>query len=254
MLNIYLWLSTATGIPMHICSVGVLRDIDAIWKPHLTRTAWDKWERNLCHSRSPCNELFLKIVVCFGFISPWYTKARMPACYQKGAGGRDGAWRWHGGRISRSQLPPLTRIGERAGPSLRRQLRYAHPPTGSSTSAFPWLPGKSWLPSCLPELPPFGGQYTLHLLKTGFPDTLYSQMITDRQRREIKQGKEFKVGREKDKLEIGFNYTDVMVIRVIRVGRWICKSRKFFSSGNNFFPLRPASTQSWSRQRSTQSA
>lgn len=79
-------------------------------------------------------------------------------------------------------------------------------------------------------------------------------MITDRQRREIKQGKEFKVGREKDKLEIGFNYTDVMVIRVIQVGRWICKSRKFFSSGNNFFPLRPASTQSWSRQRSSQSA
>jgi len=44
-------------------------------------------------------------------------------------------------------------------------------------------------------------------------------MITDRQRREIKQGKEFKVGREKDKLEMRFNYTDVMVIRVIRVGR-----------------------------------
>lgn len=69
MLNIYLWLSTATGIPMHTSSVGVLRDIDAIWKPHLTHTAWDKWEKNLCHSCSPCKELFLKIVVCFGFVS-----------------------------------------------------------------------------------------------------------------------------------------------------------------------------------------
>jgi len=254
MLNIYLWLSTATGIPMHTSSVGVLRDIDDIWKPHLTHTAWDKWERNLCHSRSPCKELFPKIVVCFGFISPWYTKAQMPACYLKEDGGRGGTWLWHEGRIGRPQLPPLTQICKQTGPSLRRQLHYAHPPTGSSTSAFPWLPGKSWLPSCLPELPPFRGQYTLHLLKPGFPDTLYSQMITDRQRREIKQGKEFKVGREKDKLEMRFNYTDVMVIRVIRVGRWICKSRKFCSSDNSFFPLCPTSAQSWSRQPSTQSA
>lgn len=136
----------------------------------------------------------------------------------------------------------------------KEQLRYAHPPTGSSTLAFPWLPGKSWLPSCLPELLPFGGQCTLHLLKTGFPDTLESQMITDRQRREIKQGKEFKVGWEKDKLEIGFNYTDVMVIRVRWVGRCICKSRKFCSSGNNFFPLCLASAQSWSRQHRARSA
>lgn len=209
---------------------------------------------NLCHSHSPCKELFLKIIVCFGFISLRYTKVQILACYQNGAGGRDGACLWHGGRIGHPLLPPLTRICKWAGPSLRRQLRYAHPPTGSSTSTFPWLPGKSWLPSCLPELLPFGGQYTLHLLKTGFPDTLYSQMITDRQRREIKQGKEFKVGWEKDKLEIGFNYTGVTVIRVIQVGKWICKSRKFCSSGNNFFPLCSASAQSWSRQHSTQSA
>lgn len=172
MLNINLWLSTATGIPTHISSVGVLRDIDAIWKPHLTHTAWDKWDKNLCCSCSPCKELFLKIVIWFGFVSLWCIKAQMPACYQKGDGGRDGVWLWHRGRTGHPQPPPLTQICEWAGPSLRRQLRYAHPPTGSSTLAFPWLPGKSWLPSCRPELPPFGGQCTLHLPKTGFPDTL----------------------------------------------------------------------------------
>lgn len=134
------------------------RDIGAIWKSHLTHTAWDKWEKNLCRSRAPCKELFLKIVVSFGFITLWYTKAQMLACYQKGVGGRDGTWLWHRRRIGYPQLPPLTQICKQAGPSLRRQLCYAHPPTGSSTSAFPWLPGKSWLPSCLPELPPFRGQ------------------------------------------------------------------------------------------------
>lgn len=45
-----------------------------------------------------------------------------------------------------------------------------------------------------------------------------------------------------------------MVIRVIHIGRWICKSRKFCFSSNNFFPLHPGSAQSWSRQHSTQSA
>lgn len=45
------------------------RDIGAIWKSHLTHTAWDKWEKNLCCSRAPCKELFLKIVLSFGFIT-----------------------------------------------------------------------------------------------------------------------------------------------------------------------------------------
>lgn len=40
---------------------GRMRDIDAIWKSHLTHTAWDKWEKNLCRSRAPWKELFLKI-------------------------------------------------------------------------------------------------------------------------------------------------------------------------------------------------
>lgn len=137
---------------------GRMRDIDAIWKSHLTHTAWDKWEKNLCCSRAPWKKLFLKIVALFGFVTLWYTKAQMPACYQKGVRGRDGTWLQHRRRIGHPQLPPLTQICKQAGPSLRRQLHYAHPPTGSSTSTFPWLPGKSWLPSCLPELPPFRGQ------------------------------------------------------------------------------------------------
>lgn len=183
---------------MHTSSVGVLRDIAAIWKPHLTRTTWDKWERNLCHSHSPCKELFLlKIIIFFDFTCLWSTKAQTPACHQKGARGRNGAQPCHGGGTGHPEPPSLTRICKGVGPNRRRQLCYAHPPTGSSTSAFPSLPGKSWLPSCIPELPPFGGQYTLHLLKTEFPGASFSQMIADRQRSEVKQGKELELGWEK---------------------------------------------------------
>lgn len=166
MLNIYLWLSTATGIPKHTSSVGVPRDIDAIWKLHLTCTAWDKWERNLCHSRLPCKEcFFLKISSCFDFICLWCTKMQTVACHQNRARGGDTDQEWHGGRIGRPQPPPLIHICKWVGPSLRRQLCYAHPPTGSSETAFPWLPGKSWLPSCLPELPPSGDNIHLTFWK-----------------------------------------------------------------------------------------
>ena len=45
-----------------------------------------------------------------------------------------------------------------------------------------------------PRAPSLRGQHTPHLLKTEFPDSLFSQAMADRQRREIKQGKEFQVG------------------------------------------------------------
>lgn len=109
--------------------------------------------------------LFLKISSCFDFICLWCTKMQTLACHQKRARGGDGDQVWHGGRIGLPEPPPFTHICKWAGPSLRRQLCYAHPPTGSSELAFPWLPGKSWLPSCLPELPPSGDNIHLTFWK-----------------------------------------------------------------------------------------
>lgn len=50
-----LQLCSTTGIPVHTFSVGVLRDIDTIWKLNLTYLLMDKQSRNKISAASACN-------------------------------------------------------------------------------------------------------------------------------------------------------------------------------------------------------